>query len=343
VNKESRIEYLRRQRLLRSEKEINKITRRASASLDDETHKHPKLDFKLFTRKTGKAVSAERSYPLSANAQLNELAQKERLRIHIGWRFFSALLTLAFSACLAAGWQSVNFQASAFEIKGLERITSEEVMASFNLDQEPIFLVNPQEITQKISQAFPEFKTVKVNTAFPNKVSISLQERKPVLAWQSTDGLFWVDEEGVIIPARGKYEGLLTIESTGLPIFSHPKLDGEPEPEMVKYQPIWEDWKMPKYSMAWFEYHRHIDVGLFNAIMQLTSQIPAERTFLFDSHRGLGWNDSQGWKIFVGLDLEKINEKMLAYSSIVSELTRQGIHPTLVSVEYLHAPYYRLD
>ena len=53
--------------------------------------------------------------------------------------------------------------------------------------------------------------------------------------------------------------------------------------------------------------------------------------------------DTFGWKIFVGFNLEQINEKWLTYEKIVSEFTSKGIRPTLVSVEYLHAPYYRLD
>jgi hypothetical protein len=341
VEKENRIELLRRQRLLQGEKKIKKITRHAAIHLDDESGDHPKIKFNLINKKEKKGD--ERPFPLSANELPSDPRQKKVRKIRIGWRFFSAILSLAFSVCLLTGWRSTDFQVGSIEVNGTERISPEEVKASFNEIQKPIYTVIPEEITQKISLAFPEFKNIRVSAILPNKIMVSLSERKPVLAWKFNDVLIWIDEEGIFIPARGQYDGLLTVQSSSLPIFSHPKLNNETDPEIDKYQEKHNYWKLPRFSMVWFEYHRYMDPGLLNAIVQLNSQIPAERTFLYDPHRGLGWNDAHGWKIFVGLDLTKINEKMLAYEKIVSELTSQEIYPSLISVEYLHAPYYRLD
>jgi cell division protein FtsQ len=343
VEKDNRIESLRRERLLQGEKKIKKITRQAAAHLDKDPGSHSGFPFKWFKKNDPNPQPSERSYPVSANETSNESQKKKVRKIRLGWRFFSGILVLLFSTCLFVGWRSADFQVGAIEIKGTGRISPELVKESFNESQKPIFMVVPDEITQKIIHAFPEFKNVKVDTFFPNKISISFEERNPVLAWKVNDILIWIDEEGIIIPARGQYNGLLTINSSSLPIFSHPKSINESDPEIEKYQEKHNYWKLPSYSMIWFEYHRYIERGLLDAIVQLNSQIPAERTFIYDPHRGLGWNDAHGWKIFVGLDLEKINEKMLAYEKIVSELTSQGVRPSLISVEYLHAPYYRLD
>ena len=343
MEKESRVEFLRRQRILQGEKEFQKVTRKASSRLDDSPVNHVKTRFSIFHRNKTKKESTERPYPLSANELPNAAKQKKAVRIHIGWRFFSAVLTLAFSACLLVGWQSGDFRMTTIEIKGTERISPEEVQASFQIQQETIFAVEPEEISESISRIFPEFKDISVRAVFPNRIAITLKERKPILAWKSNDGSIWVDEEGVIIPARGNIGSLLTIESTTLPLFSYSRSEDDTEPEMDKFHEKRNYWKFPKYSMTWFKYHRNIEPDLFNAILRLNQYIPTESVFLFDVHRGLGWNDAHGWKIFVGLDLEKINEKMLAYERIVSELTSRGIRPSLVSVEYLHAPYYRME
>jgi len=343
VEKESRIEFLRRQRILQGEKAFQKVARKASTHLDDSSAGQAKIRLPFFHRNKPEKESTGRPYPLSANELPNAAKQKKAVRIHIGWRFFSAILTMAFSACLLVGWQSSDFRVSTIDIKGTERISPEEVQASFNIQQEPIFAVVPLEITKNISRAFPEFKEIRVAAVFPNRISITLKERKPILAWKSNNGSIWVDEEGIIIPARGNSGDLLTVESSTMPIFSHPQPEEDTEPEMDKYHEKRNYWKSPEFSMIWFEYHHNIEPGLFNAILRLNQYIPTESVFLFDIHRGLGWNETHGWKIFVGLDLEKINEKMLAYEKIVSELTSRGIRPSLVSVEYLHAPYYRMD
>lgn len=342
MEKESRIEFLRRQRLLQGDKEIKKVTRKASARLNGSSTCLVKNWLSLFHRNKHKKDPKERPFPISANELPNGTKQKKAVRIRIGWRFFSALLALFFSACLLIGWRSVDFRVVSVEIKGTERISADEIQASLNLTQEPIFAVKPGEIAQNISKFFPELKQIHISASFPNRITITLKERKPILAWKTIDGTIWVDEEGIIIPARGFSDSLLTIESSTLPIFAYPRSEGGGEPEMEQFHEKRNYWKLPKYSMSWFEYHRNIEPGLFNAILRLKQFIPGESIFLFDIHRGLGWNDVHGWKIFVGLDLEKINEKMLAYERIVSELTSRGIRPTLVSVEYLYAPYYRM-
>jgi cell division protein FtsQ len=341
VEKESRIEFLRRQRLAQGEKNIRKITRHAAVQLDENPGGHSIQLMKLFKKKTEKPASAERPFPISAN---DEKTQNKKVRkIRIGWRFFSAILTILFSTCLLVGWRSGDFRVGQIEITGNERISAEDINIAFNENEKPIFSVIPAEIADKVGHAFPEFKDIRVNANLPNKISIGLTERAPILAWKIADILLWVDGEGIIMPARGQYEGLLTIESSSQPIFSYPKAKDETDPEIEKSQEKQNYWKQPPYSMIWYEYHRFMESGLLNAIVHLNSQIPAERTYLFDIHRGLGWNDTHGWKIFIGFDLSQIQEKILAYEKIVSELTSQGIHPSLVSVEYLHAPYYRLD
>jgi phenylalanyl-tRNA synthetase beta subunit len=57
----------------------------------------------------------------------------------------------------------------------------------------------------------------------------------------------------------------------------------------------------------------------------------------------LGWNDSRGFQVYVGSDLQDITAKMNMIEEIVKTLTKANIQPTLISVEQINAPYYRLD
>ena len=343
MDKESRIELARRQRLFQGEKNVKHITHRAAMQLnDDEPHRF-KFKWSLFNKKGQVKSSIDRSYPRSANEPSQKTQEKTIKRIYISWRIFSFILVIIFSAAILVAWQSPDYQISVVEIKGLERISQDEVNNSFDILQKPIITIQPEEIKQKITSVFPEFKNIKITVSLPNKVAILLTERKPVLAWNVNESTIWIDADGIVFPARGQPGELITIESYSLPVFSYPKAKDETELQMVKFQPKHNYWKLPPYSMIWYEYHRLIDPGLLTAIVRLNTQIPSEKVLLFDSHRGLGWNDPRGWKIFVGFNLERINEKWLAYEKIVNELIIQEIQPTLVSVEYLHAPYYRMD
>jgi hypothetical protein len=41
--------------------------------------------------------------------------------------------------------------------------------------------------------------------------------------------------------------------------------------------------------------------------------------------------------------MDRVDEKLLVYDAIVSELESLRIEPYLISVEHLEAPYYRLE
>ena len=343
MEKDSRSELRRRQRLLQGEVNVKHITHRAASQLNDETHFKQKFPFSLFKKKERNKSAFERPYPLSANEPLPKSAGKVPKKIHISWRVLSGLLVMIFSACILVAWQSPDYEVSTVEIKGLERISQDEVSNSFEVMQKPIIFIKPNEITQKLNSAFPEFKDIQVTVSLPNIVTVKITERKPIIAWKINDTSIWIDADGIVFPARGQTGEILTIESSSLPVFSYPGGVVETEMLMDKYQLKRNYWKLPSFSMIWYAYHRAIEPGFLNAVVRLNSQIPSEKVLIFDSHRGLGWNDPRGWKIFVGFDLDRINEKWLAYQQIVSEIIKQGIQPTLVSVEYLHAPYYRTD
>lgn len=343
MDKESRIELIRRQRVLRGDMKVKHITRRAAMQLNEDKPHKSKFIWSLFKKKEQMKPSIDRPFPLSANEPTQKPQEKIVKKIRISWRVFSGILVILFSAGILVAWRSPDYQVGVVEIKGLERISQVDVNNSFDIMQKPIITIEPDEIVKKISSTFPEFKDINVTVSLPNIVTVHLTERKPVIAWKVNETTIWIDADGIVFPARGQAGDLLTIESYSLPVFSYPIEKDETEILMDKFQPKRNYWKLPPHSMIWYEYHRLIDPGLLDAIVRLNIQIPSEKVLLYDSHRGLGWNDPRGWKIFVGFNLERINEKWLAYEKIVSELINQGIRPTLVSVEYLHAPYYRLD
>jgi hypothetical protein len=64
---------------------------------------------------------------------------------------------------------------------------------------------------------------------------------------------------------------------------------------------------------------------------------------LYDQEHGLGWNDPEGWQVYFGQDNGDIEMKLVVYKSLVEKLTQEGIFPTMISVDYVHAPYYRVE
>jgi cell division protein FtsQ len=340
---DSRSDILRRQRALKEAEHLNQVGRRAAHNLNNSAP--VKHGFNLFQRKPKKSKQADdfRSSPFANKSDQITAEQPIGKRIKLSWRILSGSLTMILLACVLVAWRSPDFQVGAIDVNGMQRISQDEVLKQLDIKSRPLFTIIPEEIVQIINNAFPEFKDVKVDVNLPNHVSVTVTERQPLIAWQLEKRTLWADEDGFLFPARGQGLPMLTIQSFVLPDFYYPQTDDQPVVLIEKAFPKRNDWKKTSDSISWFEYHRHMDPALRTAIQRLAAQIPNVKVFLYDVQRGLGWNDARGWKVFVGFDLDRINEKWLMYEKIVDELIKQGVHPTLVSVEYLHAPYYRVD
>ena len=340
---ERKSDLLRRQRVLQQLQRGKNSTQHATQQLDGTAPiKHT---LHLFQRKSKNNSPREdtRSSPF-ANENLQIKPEKSpKKRLHLSWRILSGLLTIMFLFFLTTAWQSTDFQVSVIDVKGNQRINQDEIIKTLTVMNEPLFTVQPDEIAQTILSTFPELKDVKVTLYLPNKISITVNERQPYIAWQLEKQTLWMDSDGFLFPARGQASSAITIQSLSYPSFYTTQPGDQAAIQIEKYHPKLNDWKSPPDSMTWFKYHQQIDPGLLTAILKLNVQIPSQKALLFDSNRGLGWTDEHGWKIFVGFDLDHIDEKWLMYEKISADLVKQGIKPSLVSVEYLHAPYYRVD
>jgi cell division protein FtsQ len=270
-----------------------------------------------------------------------ETASAVKRRFKPGWRLLSLVLVAALSYFLLTAFRSPEYRVSSVEISGLQRLSADDVLANLNVVGKHIFEIQPQEIVDAIAAAYPELRDIQVSVSLPARVSVSVVERQPMFAWQMSDRLMWVDTEGYLIPARGTAEVMLSIDSDSLPLY---QLDDDLRSFGSSKVIQDKDIKKPGQStMMFFSQTKHIDSNLLVAVLQLNAWMPDEPTLLYQQQRGLGWADVRGWDVFVGRKLENINDKMVMYETIVHKLEEEGINPSMVSVEFLNAPYYRVD
>jgi len=72
--------------------------------------------------------------------------------------------------------------------------------------------------------------------------------------------------------------------------------------------------------------------------------LPSNTTLSFNPQHGLGWHDKKrDWDIYFGMDVSNIEQKLIVYKSIRAQLNQASVSPVLISLEHLHAPYYRLE
>ncbi len=265
--------------------------------------------------------------------------------IKIGWRLLSfVLLILAITGTYYL-FNAPFLQVNTLQTEGLSRVTSSDINQELDILGKSIIYANSDQAVQTLTAAFPELSDIQVSIELPNQIIISAYERQPVMAWQTDGTLYWIDQEGVLIPPRGESPNLLTIYSEQAPIIlesiaknneeetTSPNNFANSETETQNNSKI-----VISNSPQWGD---RIDPVTINAAHQLQTKIPSGTTILFDETHGMGWRAEQGWDVFIGLTLNDIEYKLKAYEVLINKLSMEGITPSMVSVEYAHAPFYR--
>ena len=276
-------------------------------------------DLPLPGRRSIKTPKARRRFDVALSVPGAEMRLPALPQIHIGWRVVSAALLALLLAGIYTLWDSPSFRVQAVTVKGLQRLSSADVDAVLNLEDESIFALDAGQIQKKLQTAFPEFSKVSVDVALKNKVTVTIDERLPILTWHQGDRTILVDANGMSFPQRDQAPAgpALTVEAASAPA-------GEPAAEgdgtQVQFMPV----------------------DMVSAILSISAQAPQGATLVYDPQHGLGWKDPKGWEAYFG-DVQEMGMKLSVYQTLLAKLKQEDVHPALVSVEHVHAPYYRLE
>lgn len=283
--------------------------------------------------------NARRQFYVAMDQQGAELRLPAIHLVNPGWRLLSGLIAIAVLVGIYSLWNSPFFHIISVDVSGLTRINADEMTNQLGLIDSPLIEVDREQIIADLQSAYPELSDVSVKIDLPNYVGISATERQPVLAWQQGDQVTWLDAEGAMFPPRGDAGALPTVHSEAAPPVTQIILPdaeetaetsgaeetaAQPEPAPTSAQP-------------------KADVLVIQAAQALREKLPAETLLVYHPQNGLGWTDPQGSQIFIGKDLQQFDVKYSMYEKIAAHLAEQGLQPVMISVEYVNAPFYRLE
>lgn len=265
-----------------------------------------------------------RRFDLTLNVPGAEVRLPSIPSIGLGWRFASALLVAWMLLAAYALVFSSAFQVEMLTVEGMQRLTLDDLSLALGITGEAVVSLNPQEIRQQLLEAFPDLASVQVDIGLPASVQLVITERQPVVAWVRQGETVWLDAEGVVFPPRGENpEGLMRVEADSLPLLS-----STPPAESTQNM---------------FQPAERIDPQQVKVLLDMSRYMPAGASMAFDAQRGFGWADERGWNVYFGVRLDDIDQKLVVYQAIVDRLQADGVQPALISVEFLHAPYYRME
>jgi cell division protein FtsQ len=339
----NRSDEVRRRRTQRSQERITSVSNRV---VNNPVKKRPvTVRGNTFGtplhRQVGTRAPRRQFYLTMDQAAGTELRLPAIRLVNPGWRLLSGLIFILAAVSAFSMWNSPFFQIQSVEVLGLQRLSADEVNALLRLENLATIEIDPSEIKDLVIQTYPDLINVHVRVQMPNIVSVSAQERQPILAFQSGDQITWADAEGVLFTARGDAGPLLTIYTDGdLPLA--PVLPDISQLAATQ-ETAGEETEATAQPTANLNAPQRIDPVLFEAVQGLNQKLPPETQLIYSAQEGLGWTDPNGWQVYIGRDLSLFEAKYLMYQGIASHLSDQELHPSMVSVEHLNAPYYRLE
>ena len=236
--------------------------------------------------------------------------------INPGWRLLSASISLALIASVYMLLSSATFQVGWIDTSGLERISTGEMNAVLGVYGASIFSIDPAAMVNRLQSSYPELVDIRVRAGFPAKVLVEAVERTPVLIWEQNGRATWVDRNGVAFKPRGEADGLIHVVASDTP--DAPAGEDSPVSEQI------------------------IPAELVEAIEIVSTIAPAGTTLLYDPQHGLGWVDGRGWQVYFGPNPADMPARLSIYAAMIDMFAEKGIQPVFISLEHLHAPYYRL-
>jgi cell division septal protein FtsQ len=119
----------------------------------------------------------------------------------VGAKLFGLALclgALAAAVAVLANWllTAPRFALAAVEVRGTSRLSEEEILAAAGIRPgENFFSVHPEQVVFRLT-AIPLVRHAHVIRAFPNRVTLVVEERRPFTLVHA-GRLYWMDEEGV--------------------------------------------------------------------------------------------------------------------------------------------------
>ena len=235
----------------------------------------------------------------------------------LGWRWLSLTLASLTLFLLAALWFAPFFRVDVPQVQGVRYLPAGEVAVALPVRNRPVVALNPARLAADLQASFPAMAQVKVRVGFPNRVTVVVQERQPVLAWRAASRTWWIDAHGLAFtpPVAKTPAGLRVVQADVFPQAATKVRTG-----------LWQV----------------LSPQQVQSLQALSRAVPQGTPLVFSARYGLGWQAPEGWQVFVGREMTRLPQRLALYQAIAQWLRKEGIRPAMIDLASLRTPYYRL-
>jgi hypothetical protein len=231
-----------------------------------------------------------------------------------------ALLAMVVYAISLMGLDE-KFYLTTIPVDGANSVPAAEVVTASQLAGRHVFAANPSEAAAAIL-GVPGILSATVTLQWPNQVHIQVKEDAPVLLWREGENQFWVTDDGRLLPARADVLGLLVVEAE-VPVMSATAVTSD-----------------TAASQNAIPGSTFVGEDVLIGALQLRALRPNIERLQYERGVGLSFQDGRGWRVYFGSGAD-MEQKLVVYETIVTDLTARGITPAYVSVANQARPFYK--
>ncbi|MFN2145871.1 MAG: cell division protein FtsQ/DivIB [Anaerolineales bacterium] len=261
---------------------------------------------------------------------------------HVGWRALSFLMVIGLG--LALFWMMTSPAYSAtderIQVDGINRVDRNILLANSGILNQPVFLISPSDVAEKLPEAITALESVEVSVKMNGTVTIEAVERVPVLTWDQ-EGMIqpsWVDIQGRLFPAMGSSQNLVYVYANDYPPVPARELVASAEDEVPRDPAEMKETDEDKGRETL------LDPALVPNLLLLARSVPEGSQLIYDGERGFGWKDpTYEWMVYFGKQLDRPEMRLKIYQAIADMFENKQNKPAVISVEFIHAPYYRME
>jgi len=252
--------------------------------------------------------------------------QREVLR-GTGWhlqKWPAFLLVGVLAGLLYVAMSLDTFYVYGADIQGTSLLNPDEVYAAAGVEGFNVFWLDEQAIAAWVLRQMPYVTDARVRLQLPNQVHLAITERRPRIAWETSQGRAWVDDQGIALPPLPKLPSEALVHLVDLQqaaMVAQP--NDQPPPigpggvPVVKMQP-----------------------AVVQALLSLGTLLPGTQTFNYDAQSGLNFRTVDGVSVIFGMKGD-LDRKVAVLQAIQRQWKDFGRTPTLIDLRVAERPFVR--
>ena len=246
------------------------------------------------------------------------------------WRRFLTLFALIVLAMAATGFAlfSPSFRVGQVAVAGTSNPALVHTIQHMGMQGQNIFLIDITGFTSRVD-ALPLVASASIQKAWPDSLTVSVVERRPVLLWQTPRATYSVDSHGIVIGLASQTAGaghlMTVVDARTKGVIQQVQPGTQLNATDIAFaQQVFAQMPLVVGSIA-FTLHYGAAAG---------SQASGEGSFIVES--------SQGWKAYLGSadDTNSLDNRLVELQQILSKAQQQQWNLATIDLRYGLRPVF---